>query len=261
MTTTYISPNRWILAGLLGLGLCQGATRAVAEYTEELHETYPLAAEGRLSLDEVNGTVRITAWDRNEVKLDAVKHGKDKEHFEAVKIEINAKPDHLKIHTKYPDSKSWSWRRHSGSTSVDYTLSVPRGTRLDEISAVNGTVEIDGVRGTVHASTVNGALKARGLAADTSLSSVNGRVKAAFDRFETVKSVSLSAVNGSLELNLPEDTNADLKASTVNGGISGDVPVKKNWPIGREINTQLGKGGARIKLSTVNGGMTIHLAR
>lgn len=261
MTATFSSRNRWILASLLVLGFCQGATRAVAEYTEELHQTYALAADGRLSLDDVNGTVRITAWDRDEVKLDAVKHGKDKEHFDAVKIEIDAKPNYLKIHTKYPDSKGWSWKGHSGSTAVDYTLSVPRGIRLDKISSVNGSVEIDGVVGAVYASTVNGTLKARGLAADTDLSSVNGRVKATFDRFERVKSVSMSAVNGSLELDLPEDTNADLKASTVNGGISGDVPVKKNWPIGREINTQLGKGGARIKLSTVNGGMTIHLAK
>lgn len=259
--TTHISRNRWLLASLLVVGLCQGAVRVVAEFTEELHESYPLAADGRLSLDEVNGTVRITAWDKNEVKLDAVKHGKNKEHFDAVKIEIDAKPGHIKVHTKYPDSKLWSWKRGDGSTSVDYTLSVPRGTRLDQISAVNGTVDIEGVRGSVHASTVNGTLKARGLAGETSLSSVNGRVSAGFDRFENVKSVSMSAVNGSLELNLPDDANADLTANTVNGGISGDVPVKKNWPIGREINTQLGKGGAKIKLSTVNGGMSIHLAK
>jgi hypothetical protein len=41
--------------------------------TEEFHQTYPFAANGRVSLSNINGPVHITAWDRNEVKLDAIK--------------------------------------------------------------------------------------------------------------------------------------------------------------------------------------------
>src|SRR5271166_3340286 len=41
--------------------------------TEEFHHTYPLPADGRVELDNLNGNVHITAWDQNQVKVDAVK--------------------------------------------------------------------------------------------------------------------------------------------------------------------------------------------
>ena len=42
-----------------------------AALTEELHKTYPLDADGRVSLNNVHGAAHITAWDRNEVQVDA----------------------------------------------------------------------------------------------------------------------------------------------------------------------------------------------
>ena len=259
---THTSRKNWcLLSGLLLAGL--GATTAMtaAEFKEELHQTYPLTADGQISLDNINGAVRITVWDRAEVKLDAVKRAKQKEHLEAVKIEIAAKPDRLQMQTKYPDSKSWFSGRRANSTSVDFTLTVPRTVRLKKVSAVNGTVEIEGVRGEIDASTVNGTLRAEGLAANAELSSVNGGLNASFVHLDGVKSVSLSTVNGRAELTLPADANADLSASTVNGSISGDIEVKKHWPIGREAKTRLGEGGTKIQLSSVNGGLRVHLAK
>jgi DUF4097 and DUF4098 domain-containing protein YvlB len=145
--------------------------------------------------------------------------------------------------------------------SVDYTVTVPQSVRLEQISTVNGAVEIDGVRGEIEASVVNGTLRAEGLAANAELSSVNGGLNASFAHLDGVKSVSVSTVNGRAEVSLPADANADLSASTVNGSISGDIEVKKNWPIGREAKTQLGEGGTKIQLSSVNGGLRIHLAK
>ncbi len=43
-------------------------------FTEEFHQTYPLSAEGRIERDNINGAVHISSWDRNEVKVDAVKY-------------------------------------------------------------------------------------------------------------------------------------------------------------------------------------------
>jgi ribonuclease PH len=250
-----------LLAGLLLTGAGGSIALTGAEFKEEIHQTYPLTADGRIGLDNVNGAVRVTVWDRAEVKLDAVKRSKRTEDLEAVKIEIESKPDRLQIHTRYPDAKGWFGRRRENSTSVEYTLTVPLSTRLDKVSSVNGTVDIDGVRGEVEASTVNGGLKALGLAAAAELSSVNGGIKAGFDRLDGVKSVSLKTVNGGVELDLPAEANADLSASTLNGGISGDVPANKNWPIGSEVKTRLGEGGTKIQVSSVNGGLRFCLAQ
>jgi hypothetical protein len=44
-----------------------------AELEEEFHHTYALAADGRVSLENINGNVHVTSWSRNEVRVDAIK--------------------------------------------------------------------------------------------------------------------------------------------------------------------------------------------
>jgi len=71
--------------------------------------------------------------------------------------------------------------------------------------------------------------------------------------------VLLKSVNGSVTLALPAGANADVSASTVNGGISSDfsLPVKKNFPAGSNVDGKLGNGGPPIHMSSVNGGIRI----
>jgi hypothetical protein len=191
-----------VLAGALGAGCWAGAAFAREDYKEEMHQTYPLARDGRLSLGNVNGSVRLSVWDRPEVKLDAVKSARNKKDLEKVNIEVESKADRLAVRTRHWESTSWwGWRR-SSSGSVDYTLTVPRSVRLEDISNVNGLIEIEGARGHVKASTVNGALRALGLAGSADLSSVNGTVKVAFVSLAQVKSVSAGTVNGGVRIHL-----------------------------------------------------------
>ena len=48
------------------------------QLTEEFHQSYPLADGGRVSLENINGAVHISGWDKNEVKVDAVKYAHSK---------------------------------------------------------------------------------------------------------------------------------------------------------------------------------------
>lgn len=225
-----------------------------AEVREEFHQTYPLDKTGEVSLENVNGSVHVTAWDRDEVKVDAVKRAKKREHLEVVEIKVESSPDKIRIKTKYPDGKN-----NNNSTSVDYTLTVPRGSKLSKISTVNGGVEVGGVHGDVEASSVNGQVTARGLRGETGLSTVNGSVKATVT--EVRNPILLKTVNGSVTLALPEGVNADVSADALNGGISSelDLKVRKSFPVGQKLEGKLGEGGPRIKLSTVNG--SVHIDR
>lgn len=233
------------------------AAFATTEVREEFHQTYPLDKQGRVQLENVNGNVRITTWDREEIKVDAVKRAKKQEHLDEVKIEVDAKSDRIRIQTKYPDAKAK--RSKNNSTSVDYTLTVPKQSRLGAISTVNGGVEIENVAGDVEAASVNGHVSATGLAGDVELSTVNGSVQATFA--ELKKAVSLKSVNGSVTIALPQEANAEVSANTLNGGISSDfsLQVKKHFPVGQNLDGKLGAGGPTVKMSTVNGG--IHLDR
>src|SRR5215475_169411 len=115
--------------------------------TEEFHQVYPLSADGRIDLENINGPVHISSWDRNEVKLDAVKYAWSKERLDEAKIDISSHADSLSIRTEYPhrDNNFWNDDRHDNPASVEYTLVVPRRARLDEIKLVNGSLDIKDV--------------------------------------------------------------------------------------------------------------------
>ena len=252
------SPKPWALAALttiLGAVIALGAN----EIREEFHQTHPLNNQGHVELSNLNGNVRVLTWDRDEVKIDAIKRAKKQEDLDEVKIEVDAKGDRIRIKTKLPEPTTK--RNKNNSTGVDYTLTVPQRAHLDRISTVNGGVELENVSGNVEATSVNGNISATGLAGDVGLSSVNGSVKAAFAR--VTKAVQLKSVNGGVAIALPPEANADVSAHTLNGGISSDfsIQAKKRFPVGQNLDSKFGQGGPPIKLSSVNGGIRIDRAK
>ena len=78
-------------------------TGTTDELREEFHQTYPLFAEGRVTLHNVSGTVKITGWDRNEVRVDAVKRAERRERLSEAEIKVESTADSIRIWTKYPD--------------------------------------------------------------------------------------------------------------------------------------------------------------
>ncbi len=231
--------------------------------TEEFHQTYALTADGRVELDNINGDVHISSWDRNEVKVDAVKYADTKERLDEAKIEIDARNDSISIQTKYPNhDHTWNWGSHNNPAGVEYTLTVPRTARLDEIKLINGELDINGVSGEVNASCINGRLEAHNLAGRARLSTINGHLDARFDRLAGQR-VELNSVNGSVDLTIPSDSNAEVEATTVSGNINNDfgLHVNNHRFVGHDLRGELGSGGVRIKISNVNGRIEVRHAQ
>ena len=231
-------------------------------FTEEFHQTYALTSDGRVELDNINGAVHISTWDQNEVKVDAVKYADSKERLEQARIDIDSGKDHLSIRTKYPDHDlTFNWDSHNNPASVEYTLTVPRTARLDEIKLINGSLDVTGVTGEVHASCINGRLGAHNLSGRADLSTINGHLDAKFDQLRG-SSLELKSVNGSVELTIPSDSKAEIEASTVSGRIDNDFGLHVNHHsfVGHDLRGELGNGGPRIKLSNVNGRIEIRHA-
>src|SRR5208282_1843681 len=231
-------------------------------FTEEFHQTYTLTSDGRLELDNINGAVHISTWDRNEVKVDAVKSADSKDRLDDARIEVDSDKEHLSIRTKYRDHDlTFNSGSHNNPPSVEYTLTVPRTVRLDEIKLINGSLDVTGVSGEVHASCINGRLDAHNLSGRAELSTINGHLDARFDQLPA-SSIELKSVNGSVELTIPSDSKAEIEASTVSGGIENDfgLHVNNHRFVGHDLRGELGTGGARIKLEDVNGRIEIHHA-
>jgi DUF4097 and DUF4098 domain-containing protein YvlB len=234
------------------------------ELTEEFHQTYPLAAGGRVSLSNINGSVRVVAWERDELKVDAVKRAYLPERLREAQIKVDASPARVRIETEYPEYR-WTNRepdRYENPATVEYTLTVPRGAAIDEINLINGGLNIEGLNGPVHASSINGRVVAANLSGAVNLSVINGSLEARLDRLGESGSVTLSSVNGPLTATLPSDANATVRASTVHGRIDNDfdLPVRVGEYVGRDLEGRLGRGGARIRLSNVNGSISIRRA-
>ena len=262
-------PATWLgaalgsLCALLALSLSAHASDHRGALTEEFHQTYAITSDGRIELDNINGPVHITGWDRNEVKVDAVKYADTKERLDEAKIEIDSGKDSLSIRTKYPDhNNNWNWGSHNNPASVEYTVTVPRAARLDEIKLINGALDITGVSGEVRASCINGRLEAHDLSGRAKLSTINGRLDARFAQLSG-QDVDLNSVNGGLELTIPSDSNAEVEASTVSGGISNDFGLRVNHHrfVGHDLRGDIGKGGSHIRLSDVNGRIEIRHAQ
>ena len=46
---------------------------APGDETEKFEQSYPISPNGRVSVSNVNGSIVIDAWDKNEVRLEATK--------------------------------------------------------------------------------------------------------------------------------------------------------------------------------------------
>ena len=230
---------------------------ARASVTETFKQAYPLTADGVVQLENVNGDIEITAWDKAEVSLEAVKRSKDSDGLKLIEIVIDAQPAQLTVKTKFPKHTGWSLFGNNDD-SVRYKLNVPAGARLEKIETVNSDITVTGVHGPVRLVTVNGSLTATGLQADARLDSVNGSLRAEFTAMEHVREVKLSSVNGRLEVTLPKGASASIRTSSVNGGSSVAQPIKLSHSGSHQLAGDIGSSaGPHIELDTVNGGIAV----
>jgi DUF4097 and DUF4098 domain-containing protein YvlB len=232
--------------------------------TERFTQTYPLSANGKISVSNVNGSITVDVWDRSEVKLEYVKTAADREALADIVIKIDSQPDSLSVETDfnklYRNLKTYGGQRKNYRRSdVDYHLTVPRAAVLNQIATVNGSVGVAGAVNVTKASAVNGEVRATNLSGAANLSTVNGTIEADFDRLQTGSRISLNVVNGTINLTIPSDADATVKADTVNGKISNDfgLPVRKGEYVGSDLYGKIGSGDAQIRLNSVNGALSV----
>src|SRR5258708_31543810 len=154
------------MSGILLMSAAAQASDRRGAFTEEFHKVYPLSAQGRIEIENINGPVHITGWDRNEVKVDAVKSAWSKERLDEAQIDVRAEQNNLSIRTEYPDhdrtfnfggnfgNNSSNDDEHNNPASVEYTITVPRQAQLDKINLVNGRLDVQEVAGGGYASSV-----------------------------------------------------------------------------------------------------------
>ncbi|HEX2252881.1 MAG TPA: DUF4097 family beta strand repeat-containing protein [Thermoanaerobaculia bacterium] len=254
-----------LLAAALTLALA--TTAGAATLTQTIDRTLPLRAGSELVVRNVNGPVTLGTWDRDEVRLVAVKRVKAgsesaaREGLEALEVDIEQSADGLRIETDQPRHGDGLFSWATGTSvqyEVRYTLTVPRSVRLDA-STVNGSVKAEGLAGEIRLGTVNGGVHVRDTRGALEAHTTNGAIDAELVQVTRDARLAFTTTNGSIDLALPSDVRGRLQANTTNGSISSDFPVTVEGRYGpKSVRGDLNGGGhATLKLATTNGGIKI----
>jgi hypothetical protein len=230
------------------------ATAGFAKVTEKFAQTYPLDANGSIRLENVNGSVEIVAWDRNEVSLEAEKSARNEEGLARMQLRIQSDNRRLSIKTEY--EKKWKFWENMNA-QVHYKLMVPAGAALDSIEVVNADIRVHGVTGAVELESVNGGIEAEGVAGNGKFNTVNGTIRVTYAAMPVGGRISLGTVNGTCKLTLPADAAFDFDADTVNGRIRCDFPITLRDSGKREMHGAVNGGGTRVTLESVNGSLSV----
>ena len=243
-------PGVWSVVWALSLALFSGSglLASVSIPREEFHKTFALCPNGRVAIENLYGDVRISAWDRDEVRVEAIKRGPGR--LNDAQIVVDSSSGRVAIKTLYSGSGEQQ-------ASVEYRITVPRTANLEQVKLVNGGLSLTGLAGPVRASAVNGNILAEGLGGETNLSTINGRMEVGFAQISRSKPISLTSVNGAISLSLPSGAGASLEARNLSGGIQADL--KRVWRAldGHSLRATLNRGGTPIRLHNVNGGISI----
>lgn len=221
-------------------------------FDEVFQQTYLLERGGRFQLQNVNGSVEVTGWDRQEVEVRAVKSARrNRADLERVQIEVEAQLDSVRVETRYPKDEGVD-------VHVEYRVRVPRHVALRRIATVNGSVRVTGVEATGELRSVNGNVEVSDSSGRLSAHTTNGNVRVELRQLEPGGLVSLDTVNGSVVLALPPDADAMLDARSVNGELRSELPATLGSSLGsREFHARLGAGGTPIRMRTVNGAIHV----
>lgn len=204
---------------------------------------------------EVRAEKKWRKGDPKDVKVTAEKTARGDILVCVIYVGRDTRCDEDGYNTKGNDS--W-WNDHKNNdVSVQITIVLPKGVKVD-VSSVNGGLEVTGATAAVKARTVNGGIEASSLGGPVSAKTVNGGI--------TVHTgvmgdgpIEYETVNGSITLALPAGVNANLEMRTVNGSVtSEDFPITVQGRFDRKhISGTIGKGGPELRVTTVNGSITL----
>jgi hypothetical protein len=230
---------------------------AATPNNEVFKRTLPLAAGGSFVLENVNGSVHVDGWDRDEVEVEAVKTSQnDPRDLDQVKIEVESQPGQVTVHTLYPKGEG-------AQVAVEYHVHVPFRVLLGSIETVNGSVVVRGVEGSGQLRSVNGNVEVLDSSGRFNAKTTNGDLRLELRELLDGGPMNIETVNGSVVLGLPSNARANVKALSMNGDIYSELPVRSAAapPAARAFRAKLGTGGGDISVHTVNGGIRLVVER
>lgn len=220
----------------------------------EVKEQTIAATKGTINVDaRQNGGIAIKGWERNEilVRYRVQTRAMTQADADALATQIRVETANAQIIANGPEQE----RRHNWD--VTYEIFVPRQSALS-LQTHNGGIVIADVRGQIEFAATNGGVVLKRLGGNVQGHTTNGGLVVHLDgnRWDGEK-LDVQTTNGGIVMSMPDNYSAHLETSTVNGSLNIGFPMTVQGRINKEISTDLGNGGATIRATTTNGGVSI----
>jgi DUF4097 and DUF4098 domain-containing protein YvlB len=229
----------------------------------QIDTTVRLDRGGTVDLSLISGKIRVTGWDRPDVKVSAS--------IESGMLRFDANSSRVSLSVEESDESGHRGRHNVGEARYD--VSVPKGVRLI-LEAVSGDITAAGSQGQIEATSVSGDVDVANGITEVSAESVSGSVHAAQIngnlRAETVSGdVRAESVSGNLEatsvsgnVRLVGAQSKDVRTETVSGDItySGSIDAGGKYSFESHSGTlRLNiprNAGAQFSVETFSGDVT-----
>ena len=191
--------RRLAVAALLAFGLLSASA---LQAQTRVDERRPLAAGGRVEVENIAGSVRVRGWDRDEVTVTGTLGS-------GQRLNVDASRNRVHVQVIYPQGRS--------SSGADLEIRVPKGAELEAttVSADLDVAEVD-LR-SLRAKTVSGRLQAAGRAGEATLGTVSGDLRS------RLASARLGVETVSGDVTVGGGTGGEVQAKTVSGDLSLDL--------------------------------------
>ena len=159
------------------------------------------------------------------------------------------------------DTQVWNKDFEAKSVSGEITVRGQGQRGSMRVSSVSGEIVIDNHAGELDLSTVNGAIQVDANELSRArLKTTNGEAQLTASLASDAR-VDAETINGEINLFLRGDLNAEFDIETFNGQIDncfGPEPQRTSkYAPGRALRFKEGKGGARVRLKTLNGAIEL----
>jgi hypothetical protein len=228
------------LVSIVTLG---AAPARAADETERITRTVKLDPGGTLRLKSFSGRVTITAADRHDVAIDAVRRA-PRERLDSIKLDIHSEGSGTLVVDANHKERSWyEFSSHNNVVETDFDIKVPRHTNLD-ISVFSAPVVIDGVEGSHKVHTFSSRLRLDDVAGSIEAHSFSGPIDIREKSWQANQTIVADTFSGSIDVRVPESAQANVTFNSFCGHLNSDLPLTLNSTSRRAMKARLGSGGA-----------------
>ncbi len=218
---------------------------SVAVFAEDVDRTVDASADGHVDVSNIAGSVKVTGWSQNTVKVTGTL-GRNVE-----ELIVERDGDKVFIKVKVP-------KRGGRGIDSDLNINVPQNSSID-IGTVSADIDVIDVTGEQGLHTVSGDVNTEHTGADIAAESVSGDVEVTGDNADG--EVSGSSVSGDVRL-------IRIAGSVKAESVSGDVAVDEGSFDRANLETVTGelsfagelRKGGKLTVDTVNGDVEVEFS-